>query len=143
VPGDPAGEWAVVRAPGRADRADLVEDREGLVRVRAAKEPVDADLQCGRYRAKLILRPFRHDLQEDLAAVRADRVGELAEARRGHADVLEADVAQLGVAQRSIDVQCVGHGLVVVGEHEDELDHRLPPGAVSDAGRTSATLPRT
>ena len=45
----------------------------------------------------------------------------------GEPDVLETDVVETGVADLVVDLEGVLDGNVVVGEHEDELGHRLIP----------------
>jgi hypothetical protein len=120
VPDHPAGERAVLRrAPGQQLHA--------VGRVGAAEHPVHPDARGRLDRAQLVRLAGRHHLEHDLQAVAVRGVADVAQHRHRLADVLEADVPQAGPAQLLVHLPGPVDGAIVLGQHEDELDHRELP----------------
>src|SRR5829696_8273920 len=93
----------------------------------AAEQVVDPEVEGRLRRAELVPLLFADDLEHDLAAVLVHGLRQGLQPVEGEPDVLETYKVETGVANLVVDLEGVLDGNVVVGEHKDELGHRLIP----------------
>ena len=93
----------------------------------AAEQVVDPEVEGRLRRAELVLLLFADDLEHDLAAALVHGLRQGLQPVEGEPDVLETYKVETGVADLVVDLEGVLDGNVVVGEHKDELGHRLIP----------------
>ncbi len=121
---------------GAIARGAAGQDGEGLIGVGATQDPVDAQRPGRLDGAQLGVGRLRDHLEHHRPAIGVDRGGQGLELLDGRADVLESDIAQpFDGSQLLVHLERIGHGLVVMREHEDELGH----GRVSRSAAASGS----
>jgi hypothetical protein len=113
----------VERAPRERQVLDRAarQDREHLLDLGPAEQPIDADLAADPRRAQARLGRRAHDLHVARRAELPDPARQHGQHLGRDADVLEPDVREAHGADVVEDVEAIGHRLVRARQHEDEV----------------------